>query len=114
MRLKSEIWVKAYLRRCAVNGASGVVARHGDDDAGAIFIKIMRSDQMAAVFSPAPAGLDDADLDRRWVSRFNNGFVADTEADALLKREASFDSDVWIVEIEDREGRHFLGDELMD
>ena len=51
MRLKSEIWVKAYLRRCTVNGASGVVARHGDDDAGAIFIKIMRADLMAAVFS---------------------------------------------------------------
>ena len=114
MRLKSEIWVKAYLRRCAVNGASGVVARHGDDDAGAIFIKIMRSDLMTAVFSPAPAGLDDADFDRRWVSRFDTGFVADAEAEALLKREASFDSDIWIVEIEDREGRHFLGDELMD
>ena len=42
MRLKSEIWVKAYLRRCAVAGASGVVARHGDDDAGAIFIKVVR------------------------------------------------------------------------
>ena len=49
MRLKSEIWVKAYLRRCTVNGASGVVARHGDDDAGAIFIKIVRQDFMAAV-----------------------------------------------------------------
>lgn len=113
MRLKSEIWVKAYLRRCTVNGASGVVARHGDDDAGAIFIKIVRQDLMAAVYSPAPAGLDDADLDRRWVSRFDNGFVPEVEAEALLKREASFDSDVWIIEIEDREGRNFLGDELM-
>jgi len=113
MRLKSEIWVKAYLRRCAVNGASGVVARHGDDDAGAIFIKIVRLDLMAAVYSPAPAGLDYADLDRRWVSCFDAGFVPDAEAEALLKREASFDSDVWIVEIEDRDGRNFLGEELM-
>ncbi|HVZ05122.1 DUF1491 family protein [Hyphomicrobium sp.] len=114
MRLKSEIWVKAYLRRCAANGAGGVVARHGDDDAGAIFIKVVRADQMAAVFSPAPAGLDDADYERRWVSRFDAGFVSDSEAEALLKREASFDEDVWIVEIEEREGRNFLGDELME
>src|SRR5260221_12188839 len=113
MRLQSEIWVKAYLPRCTVNGATGVVVRHGDDDAGAIFIKIVRPDQTAAVFSPAPAGLDDADVDRRWVSRFEKAFVPETEAEVLLKREASFDSDVWIVEIEDREGRHFLGDELM-
>ncbi|WP_045836031.1 DUF1491 family protein [Hyphomicrobium sp. 99] len=114
MRLKSEIWVKAYLRRCQVNGATGVVVRHGDDDAGAIFIKIIRSDQTAAVFSPAPAGLDDADIDRRWVSRFKQGFVAEADAEALLKREAEFDSDIWVIEIEDREGRHFLGDELMN
>jgi hypothetical protein len=113
MRLKSEIWVKAYLRRCTVNGASGVVARHGDDDAGAIFIKIVRQDLMAAVYAPAPAGLDDADHDRRWVSRFDRGFVPEAEAETLLKRETSFDSDLWIVEIEDREGRNFLGDELL-
>ena len=113
MRLKSEIWVKAYLRRCAVNGATGVVVRHGDDDAGAIFIKIVRPDGTAAVFSPAPAGLDDADVDRSWVTRFQKGFVPEAEAEALLKREASFDEDLWIVEIEDRDGRHFLGDELM-
>jgi hypothetical protein len=113
MRLKSEIWVKAYLRRCVGNGATGVVARHGDDDAGAIFIKVVRQDFTAAVFSPAPAGLDDADVDRRWISRFQDRFVTEAEAEALLKREANFDSDVWIVEIEDREGRHFLGDELM-
>jgi hypothetical protein len=114
MRLKSEIWVKAYLRRCVVNGAMGVVVRHGDDDAGAIFIKIVRPDQTAAVFSPAPAGLDDADVDRRWVSRFKQGFVPEPDAEALLKREAEFDSDVWIIEIEDREGRHYLDNDLME
>ncbi len=114
MRLKSEIWVKAYLRRCQINGATGVVVRHGDDDAGAIFIKIVRPDQTAAVFSPAPAGFDEADVDRRWVTRFKQVFVPEHEAEALLKREAEFDSDLWIVEIEDREGRHFLGDELMN
>lgn len=113
MRLKSEIWVKAYLRRCAVNGASGVVARHGDDDAGAIFIKVIRQDMLAAVYSPAPAGLDDVDVGRRWVSRFDDGFVPESEAEALLKREANFDRDLWIIEIEDREGRSFLGDELL-
>jgi len=114
MRLKTEIWVKAYLRRCQFNGAHGVVVRHGDDDAGAIFIKVVRPDQTAAVFSPAPAGLDHADVDRRWVARFKQDFVPEPDAEKLLKREAEFDSDIWIVEIEDREGRHFLGDELMN
>jgi hypothetical protein len=114
MRLKSEIWVKAYLRRCVVAGANGVVARHGDDDAGAIFIKVVRADLKVAVFSPAPAGLEDADIDRRWVKSFSGAFVSEEDAQAMLERQVSFDSDVWIVEIDDREGRHFLGDELME
>jgi hypothetical protein len=114
MRLKSEFWVKAYLRRCAAQGASGVVVRHGDDDAGAIFIKIVRQDLKATVFSPAPAGLDYADFDRRWVKCFTGSFVSEEEAQALLDRQARFDSDVWVIEVEDRDGRNFLGEELME
>lgn len=114
MRLKAEIWVKAYLRRCAVQGASGVVVRHGDDDAGAIFIRIVRSDFKVAIFSPAPAGTKDADWDRRWVKNFDGAFVDEVEAQQFLDRERRFDSDLWIVEIEDREGRHFLGDDLLE
>jgi hypothetical protein len=113
VRLKSEIWVKAYLRRCAVAGASGVVVQHGDDDAGAIYIKIVRPDGMATVFTPAPAGWDGADVDRRWVPYYAEGFVAEATAQAYLEREARFDNDVWVIEIEDREGRDFLGDDLL-
>ena len=113
MRLKAEIWVKAYLRRCAVNGATAVVARHGDDDAGAIFIKIVRGDRMAVVFAPAPAGRDDADFDRRWIARSQSGFAAESAADAMLEKEARFDSDIWVIEVEDRDGRDFLGDDLV-
>ncbi len=112
MRLKSEIWVKAYLRRCAVNGAMAVVLRHGDDDAGAIYIKVVRGDRMATVIGPAPAGLDDADFDRRWVTHLRGAFVDESEADRYLENERRFDSDLWVVEVDDRQGRHFLGDEL--
>ena len=112
MRLKSEIWVKAYLRRCAVNGAMAVVLRHGDDDAGAIFIKAVRLDRTATVFAPAPAGLDVADFDRLWVPGLGGKIISEAEADKFLAREQSFDADLWIVEVEDREGRHFLGDDL--
>lgn len=114
MRLKSEIWVKAYLRRCAARGAMAVVLRHGDDDAGAIFIKVLRSDRRAAVFVPAPAGLSDADFDRRWVAGLKGIFLPDADVEKYLEREAGFDSDLWIVEVEDRDGRHFLGDDLTD
>lgn len=112
MRLKSDIWVKAYLRRCAVEGAPAVVVRHGDDDAGAIFIKVNRLDGTARVFGPAPAGLDQASTDRRWTPRLNGKESPDAAAEAFLVREAEFDPDLWVIEIEDRAGRHFLDDWL--
>ena len=114
MRLKSEIWVKAYLRRGAVAGVFGVIVRHGDDDAGAIFVRINRLDGTSLLFGPAPAGFDEAAEDRHWVAVGPAGALADADADAVLAREASFDSDLWVIEVEDRAGRHFFGDELLD
>ncbi len=113
MRLRTEFWVKAFIRRCAVEGASAVVVRHGDDDAGAIFIKVDRLDGTCALFGPAPAGLDGADSDRRWTTCLAPSGVEYAKADAFLAREVSFDSDLWIVEVEDRRGRHFLDDSLV-
>lgn len=112
MRLRAEFWVKGYMRRCAVEGASAVVVRHGDDDAGAIFIKVNRLDGTCFLFGPAPAGLSGAESDRKWVGLLSPGGVAEADADAFLAREASFDSDLWLIEVEDRMGRHFLDDQL--
>ena len=113
MRLKSEIWVKAYLRRCGGHGAPAVIARHGDDDAGAIYILISRLDGHACVFGPAPAGRETADFDRRWVACLGGRIVPEADAQSFLAREIRIDSDLWIVEVEDRHGRHFLGDDLI-
>ncbi|MEO8421442.1 MAG: DUF1491 family protein [Hyphomicrobium sp.] len=113
MRLRAEFWAKGYIRRCAVEGASAVVVRHGDDDAGAIFIKVDRLDGTCLVFGPAPAGLDGADSDRRWVALLSPQGAETEKADAYLAREASFDSDMWLIEVEDRRGRHFLDDSIV-
>ncbi len=114
MRLKSDIWVKAYLRRCAADGASAVVVRHGDDAAGAIFIKISRLDGTARVYGPAPAGLVHAAGDRAFTPRLGGGDKPEAEADGFLAREAEFDPDLWVVEVEDRTGRAFLDDWLQE
>jgi hypothetical protein len=107
MRLKTDIWVKAYMRGCASQGVSAMLVRHGDDDAGAIFIRINRLDGTSMLYGPAPAGLDGAGQDRLFVAHFPAP-AADETVEARLAREFEFDADLWLVEVEDRQGRSFL------
>jgi hypothetical protein len=108
MRLKSELWVKAFLRRCRTEGADALLVRRGDTDAGAIYIKVSRLDGTALLYGPAPAGLDEAREDRLWQALLKGQPAAEADVDAYLAREVGFDSDIWIVAVEDRAGRHFL------
>ena len=111
MRLKSGIWVAAYVRRCNIEGAFAVVRRRGADEAGAIFIKVSRLDGTATLYGPAPQStFDEARPADRMFTATLGGDIPVPEADieARLAREIRFDTDVWIVEIEDRAGRNFL------
>jgi hypothetical protein len=111
MRLKSGIWVSAYLRRCQIEGAFAAVRRRGAEEAGAVFIIINRLDGTATLYGPAPqSAFDEAQPAERMFSAMLGGEAPVPEADieARLKREIRFDPDIWIVEIEDRAGRNFL------
>src|SRR5258708_22851867 len=70
MRLKSAIWVAAYLRRCNGEGAFAAVRRRGAEEAGAIFVKLNRLDGTAELFGPAPqSAFDEAQPADRAFSR---------------------------------------------
>jgi hypothetical protein len=114
MRIKSEIWVRAYLRRCQAEGVPVVIVRRGDEAAGAIFICVDRLDGTVWLYGPAPAGMVESETDRRWVSCFGARAASAKEADDYLARQREFDPDLWIIEIEDRAGRHFLGTDAVD
>jgi hypothetical protein len=91
-----------------------VIVRRGDEAAGAIFICIDRLDGTVLLYGPAPAGLSESETDRRWVRCLGPQPVARAEADNYLTRQQKFDPDLWIVEIEDKAGRHFLGGLAVD
>ncbi len=112
MRLKSEMWVMAYVRGVASVGAAAFVVRRGDADGGAIFVRINRLDGTSLVFGPAFAGLEEADVERRFSPRLKGEGASDETVEDYLAREIGYDGDLWIVEVEDRSGRHFLGDWL--
>ena len=109
MRLKTNIWVGAYLRRCQVAGAFSAVRRRGAEEAGAVFIKVATLDGNAMLYVPAPQTVYD---DSRPVDRFFVPVAKEPLPEAAveerLTREIRFDPDAWIVETEDKQGRHFL------
>jgi hypothetical protein len=109
MRLKSSIWVAAYLRRCQTEGVFGAVRRRGAEEAGAVFIKVTLLDGNAMLYVPAPQTVYD---DSRPIERFfmpsSLDPVTEASVEERLAREIRFDPDAWIVETEDRAGRHFL------
>jgi hypothetical protein len=106
-RLKSDFWVSAYLRRCAIAGLDAVLRRRGAAEAGAIFVKLDHLDGTASLFGPAPQALVAADgMDRVFTRLLDR--VPPLDVEERVKRETRFDPDLWLVEVDSREGRHDL------
>ncbi len=91
-----------------------MMLRRGQRDGGAIFIKINSLDGKVTLYGPAPAGMDASSNDRLWTLCLGDDAVSEADADSYLRRQAEFDPDIWIIEVEDRDGRHFLGDALSE
>jgi len=109
MRLKSSIWVAAYLRRCQTAGVFGAVRRRGAEEAGAVFIKVALLDGNAALYVPAPQTVyDDSRPIERLFMPTSKQSLPEQSVEERLQKEIRFDPDAWIVEIEDRAGQHFL------
>jgi hypothetical protein len=103
-RLRTEFWVQVQVRRCDQDLIPLVVAHRGDDQAGAVILKHNRLAAGCHVY----ARTVDAEGGSAWLSVFGRDPVAETEADAYLGRAIARDPDVWVIEIEDRQGRYQL------
>ena len=101
-RLKTEVLVQAGFRYCRQALLFAALRRRGDEDAGALLVKVSRLDGTAAVFARS-ATLDGG---LAWRRATGEGWIADADAEARLTREIDFDPDVWIVEVEDPQGRN--------
>ncbi len=102
--LKAKFWVEALRWRAEGAGAHVYVSRRGDPDAGAVLVKVLLPEGFARLFAP----VRDFNGARQWSQPLGAGPVAEADADAYAARRAGNDPDLWVVEIEDRQGRHFL------
>jgi len=109
MRLKTSIWVAAYLRRCQTDGVFGAVRRRGAEEAGAVFVKVATLDGKAMLYVPAPQTVyDDSRPIERYFMPISQEALPEQAVEERITKEIRFDPDAWIVETEDRAGRHFL------
>jgi len=108
MRLTSDLWVKALIRRLYGAGDFAAVERVGAAEAGAVFVRVRRRDGVETLLAPAPQSLFETARpeDRLFETRVAVATAA--EIDALLSREASFDPDFWVVEIETERPETYL------
>lgn len=101
-RLTAEFWVHAYLTRLRLQGIPAFVTSHGDDSAGAVLIKLNTLDGKAKTYQRS---FDLTTGDRQWVVLAKGD---EASVDAVIAKQRSFDPDLWVIEVEDREGRHLL------
>lgn len=104
-RLTSRFWVDAYLTRLRLFDIPAFVVSHGDDTGGAVLIKLNTLDGRAALYQRSFDLMADT---RVWAELASGDEV---EVDAVVTRQRGFDPDLWVVEVEDRLGRHLLDQE---
>ena len=103
MQLSSDLWVYALIRRVQLAGAFATIVRKGDARGGAVLVKTLdRKTGRAGLWAEAVGG-DGQSVWMRPVEREDEESV-----DAYLDRAGRIDPDIWIVEIEDADGRRFL------
>ena len=102
IRLTADFWVHAYLARLRQYDIAAFVAAHGDDTAGAVLVKLNTLDGRAAAFQRS---FDLMRGTRTWVTLAEGPEAA---VDAAIARQRRTDPDLWVIEVEDRAGRHLL------
>jgi hypothetical protein len=102
MRLTADIWVSAYLTRLRLSEIPAFVVQRGDSTAGAVLIKLNTLDGQACCFQRS---FDLMTGDRKWVVLTEG---ADRDVEISVAKQRSFDPDLWVIEVEDKQGRHLL------
>ncbi len=102
MRLTSEFWVQAYLTRLRLHEIPAFVVSHGDDTAGTVLVKLNTLDGQATLYQRVFDILNDQ---RKWDVLCEGD---ERSVDEALSRQRGFDPDIWVIEVEDHQGRHLL------
>ncbi len=107
-RLTADFWVRAYLNRLRLAAIPAYVTARGDPTAGSVIVKVATLDGQAQALQRS---FDLMSGERTWMTLAEG---AEREVDEVLTRQRARDRDLWIIEVEDRAGRHLLDQEGLD
>ena len=105
MRLVSGVWVSAYLTRLRLADIPAFVVARGDETAGAVLVKLNTLDGNAKAFQRS---FDMMTGERTWMVLAEG---IEQDVDVSVGKQRSFDSDLWVIEVEDRQGRTLLDED---
>lgn len=100
--LRTEIWVTACLRSASNLGIGAYVVRRGGHDRCTVLLKINMLENGCRVLTQ----VRDIDGKLSWMDPYEGQGADEAKIDAYLKRSAERDPDVWVIEVEDRQGRN--------
>lgn len=109
-RLRTELWVKAQVRACDVQAVPAYIRRRGDAAAGTVVLLIDSLKNGVLAYSAAYG----ADGGRGWLAANAGAPMTDAEAADYVRRQSDIDPDLWVIEIEDPEGRYVLDGPRLD
>jgi hypothetical protein len=105
VRLASGVWVSAYLTRLSLADIPAYVTAKGDADAGAVVVKVALLDGTARAFERRSDLMSGA---RAWILLAEGD---EGQVDAQLARARRNDPDLWVIELEHRQGRTLLDED---
>lgn len=109
-KLKAKLFIHAAIRRCGLEAIPVVVAKKGDEDAGTVLVKVNRGGGKAEIYTQARDGAGRLG----WLKATGPEPVDDARAEAAIARARDVDYDLWVLEVDSRDGRvpfidHVLG-----
>lgn len=100
-RLPTHIWVDAHLRRCMAEGIPVTVVNRGERMGGTVMLKIYQAGVGCRLLSQ----MRDLDGNLSWYPAHKEEIIDEPTADEQIRRTVSRDPDLWVIEIESRDGR---------
>ncbi|CAK0777669.1 DUF1491 family protein [uncultured Gammaproteobacteria bacterium] len=108
-RLPTDLWVSAHIRAADGQGVPMVVVRRGDRGRGVVLLKVNRLDGFCWVLTQVRHSGKLV-----WTRGTGPEPIPEAEADRYVERQISYDPDLWVIEVEDRQGRHWFEGTVID